>query len=158
MKKFILLRGHEGSGKSTFAQQQINAFLHDFPNAQIVLIDNDLALTDENGIYHFDFERFLLAHRENQARQKQAFLSSVHQSCPILILNANPNQKAKTCYAMLEMAQEFDFQIEIYRLHGFFQNIHGVSDEDVQRSYARLNANPVSGEIHLDADFQPIIE
>ena len=48
MQKFILLRGHQGSGKSTFAEQKIAEFQKDFLNAQIVHIENDKELTDEN--------------------------------------------------------------------------------------------------------------
>lgn len=54
MQKFILLRGHEGSGKSTFAQEKIAQFQQTYPQAEIHLIDNDIALTNEHGEYHFD--------------------------------------------------------------------------------------------------------
>ena len=63
MQKFILLRGHEGAGKSTFARQKIAEFLRDYPHAEIVHIDNDAALTGPDGVYRFDFERFAEAHR-----------------------------------------------------------------------------------------------
>ena len=41
MQKFILLRGHQGSGKSTFAQEKIKAFQEQYPDAEIVHIEND---------------------------------------------------------------------------------------------------------------------
>lgn len=150
MQKFILLRGHEGSGKSYFARQQIAQFLRDYPHAEIVHLDNDLALTDEHGVYHFDFERFAAAHRDNIARQTAAFeLGQREPQRDILIINANPNQKAKTGYAQIEQAQAHGFAVEIYRLHYFFDNVHGVPLDDVLRGYARLNANPIAGEIHI---------
>ncbi|SSY80817.1 ATP-binding protein [Alysiella crassa] len=152
MQKFILLRGHEGSGKSTFAAQQIAQFQRDYPHAHIVHLDNDHALTDEHGNYHFDFEQFSAAHKINQIRQAEAFaLGKREPQRDILIINANPNQKAKTCYALIELAKAHGFVVEIYRLHNFFPNIHQVAEEDVLRGYARLNANPVDGEIHLPA-------
>ena len=105
MQKFILLRGHEGSGKSTFAQQKIAEFQRDFPNAHIVHIDNDLALTDTNGHYHFDFERFAQAHRDNMARQQAALEQGQREpNRPMLIINANPNQKSKTCQTQIQAA------------------------------------------------------
>lgn len=150
MQKFILLRGHEGSGKSTFAAQKIHEFLFDYPQAQIVHIDNDQALIDENGVYHFDFEQFSAAHQRNMARQQAAFEQG--RSAPesdILVINANPNQKAKACFRQLEMAKAHGFECEIYRLHNFFPNIHHVAEEDVLRGYLRLNANPIEQEIHI---------
>lgn len=150
MQKFILLRGHEGSGKSTFATQKIAEFQHAYPNATLVHIDNDHDLTDENGIYHFDFEKFAAAHQRNMAWQQATFeLGKREPQRDILLINTNPNQKAKTCMKQLAMAREHDFVCEIYRLHNFFTNLHGVSEDDVLRGYARLNANPVAGEIHI---------
>ena len=152
MQKFILLRGHEGSGKSTFAAEQIAQFLCDYPQANIVHIDNDQDLTDENGIYHFNFEQFSAAHQRNMARQQAAFeLGQAESQRDILVINANPNQKAKSCYAHILQAQLHGFTVEVYRLHNFFANIHKVAEEDVLRGYARLNANPVDGEIHVPA-------
>lgn len=152
MQLYILLRGHEGAGKSTFAAHQIARFRSAHPRATIVHLDNDLAMLDENGMYHFDFKKFTIAHQANQARQLAALKWG--QRAPqrdILIINANPNQKAKTCYALIELAKSHGFAVEIYRLHNFFPNIHQVAEEDVLRGYARLNANPVDGEIHLPA-------
>lgn len=152
MQKFILLRGHEGSGKSTFAAAKIAEFLQQFPSATIVHIDNDAALTNENGEYHFDFEKFSAAHRNNMQLLQQTLQNgSLNRLQNILLINANPNQKAKTCYALLDLAMAHGFECEVYRLHNFFQNIHQVAEEDVLRGYLRLNANPVAGEIHIPA-------
>ena len=150
MQKFILLRGHEGAGKTTYAAQLIAQFQHDYPQAQIVYIDNDQAITDPQGNYRFDFEQFAAAHRQNQARQQAAFeYGKAHPQADLLIINANPNQKRKTCEAMLAAARSHGFSTETYRLHHFHPNLHGVSPEEVAQSYARLNANPVEGEIHI---------
>ena len=67
----------------------------------------------------------------------------------MLVINANPNQKAKTCRAMLQAAREHGFAVEVYRLHNRFANMHGVDETDVAQSIARLDANPVEGEIHV---------
>lgn len=152
MHKFILLRGHEGSGKSFFAAEQAALFYQQYPDARIVLIDNDLALIDADGNYHFDFEKFAAAHRENMQRQQQAFAYAVgHPQENILVVNANPNQKAKTCAAQIQAALAHGFAVEIYRLHNFFANLHHVAEDDVLRSHARLDANPVADEIHVAA-------
>lgn len=152
MKKFILLRGHEGSGKSTFALEKIAQFQHDYPQAFIVHIDNDQLLLDENGVYHFEFEAFTQAHRNNMAKQQATFdLALQEPNRDILLINANPNQKSSTCQLFLEQARACGFICEIYRLHNFFQNLHQVQEEDVLRSFLRLQNNPIDGEIHVPA-------
>lgn len=155
MQKFILLRGHEGAGKSTFAKHQMAQFQAHYPRAKLVYLDNDVALTDEHGVYHFDFEKFAQAHQQNQALFQAALQwGKHHRHRPILIINANPNQKTKTCLAQLTQAQQAGFITQCYRLHYFFANVHGVPEHDVQQSYQRLNANPVAGEIHLPPLYQ----
>ena len=42
MQKFILIRGHQGSGKSTFAEQKAAEFKAKYRDAEIVRIENDL--------------------------------------------------------------------------------------------------------------------
>ena len=150
MQKFILLRGHEGSGKSVFAQAKIAEFLRVYPNAEIVHIDNDLALTDAAGRYRFDFAAFAQAHRSNMEKQAAAFARGrQNPQRAMLVINANPNQKRKTCETMLVAARDHGFITETYRLHHFYPNVHNVSPADVAKSYERLNANPVAGEIHI---------
>ena len=49
MQKFILIRGHQGSGKSTFAEQKAAEFKVQYQDAEVVRIENDLFITDEYG-------------------------------------------------------------------------------------------------------------
>ena len=72
MQKFILLRGHQGSGKSTFAQEKIKAFQEQYPDAEIVHIENDLLMTDENGNYQFTVEGIEQAQRKGQTMMLNA--------------------------------------------------------------------------------------
>lgn len=51
MQKFVLIRGHQGSGKSTYAAKLIAEFQQTYPDAKVVHIENDKELTDENGVY-----------------------------------------------------------------------------------------------------------
>lgn len=61
MQKFILLRGHQGSGKTTHAAELIAQFQHAHPNAQIVHIENDQELTNANGEYQWSSEALAAA-------------------------------------------------------------------------------------------------
>ena len=72
MQKFILLRGHQGSGKSTFAHEKIKAFQEQYPDAEIVHIENDLWMTDKNGNYQFTVEGIEQAQRKGQTMMLNA--------------------------------------------------------------------------------------
>ena len=61
MHLFILIRGHQGAGKSTFAQEKIAEFKQQYPQAHIFHIENDIEMTDENGVYHFSSENLAKA-------------------------------------------------------------------------------------------------
>lgn len=158
MQKFILIRGHQGSGKSTFAQQKIAEFKRDYPDAQVFHIENDIELTDKDGVYHFSSENLAKAQAKGQARMKMACkLGQQQPQTPILIINSNTNQKTQACLALLNMAKKHHFCTEVYRLHNFYPNVHQVSEHDVLAAYIRLNQNPLPDEIHVPA-VQPISE
>ena len=85
MQKFILLRGHEGAGKSTFAQQKIGEFKQHHANSHIILLDNDLYLLNENGVYCFDFERFAQAHQKDKERFQAALQLTINNLLSLFI-------------------------------------------------------------------------
>ena len=49
MKKIIILRGHQGSGKSTYAKELFNKFKAEYNNALIYEVSYDDILVKENG-------------------------------------------------------------------------------------------------------------
>ena len=117
MQKFILLRGHQGSGKSTFAQEQINVFQKQYPDAHIVHIENDLLLTDENGEYRFSGKAVDAAQRQGLAMmQEDCERGRANPHEHILIINSNTNQKAAACIHLLRLARKHKFAEKIYRL------------------------------------------
>ena len=67
MQKFILIRGHQGSGKSTFAEQKAAEFKVQYRDAEIVRIENDLFMTDENGVYRWSGEAVDKAQKRGNA-------------------------------------------------------------------------------------------
>lgn len=165
MQKYILLRGHQGSGKSTFAQEKIQAFQRDFPNAHIFHIENDLEMTDENGIYHFSNENVAKAREKGLNTTKFALkLGQKQPETPILIINSNTNQKASACRHLLDLAKKHHFKTEVYRLHNFYPNIHRVPEYEVLSAYIRLNNNALKEEIHvaavapISAEIQKIVD
>ena len=152
MQKFILLRGHQGSGKSTYAAELIAQFQQAHPNAQIVHIENDQELTNERGEYQWSREALAAAQEKGRARFKTALKQGQqHPERDILIINSNTNQKATACIAMLQAARKHGFQTEVYRLHNFLPNHHNVDESSVLAAYIRLNQNPLRDEIHVPA-------
>lgn len=151
MQKFILIRGHQGSGKSTFAKQKIQEFQTQYPNAQIIHLENDILLTDEQGNYRWSPERVDKAQRQNMTTFKNALKQAQQNpSQNILIVNSNTNQKHTTCVHLMQLARKFNFNVEIYRLHNFFENAHRVKLPDVLSAYVNLNHNPLREEVHIE--------
>ena len=111
MQKFILLRGHQGSGKSTYAAELIAQFQQAYPNAQIIHIENDQELTNEHGEYQWSREALAAAQEKGRARFKTALKQGQqHPERDILIINSNTNQKATACIPMLQGARKHGFQ------------------------------------------------
>ncbi len=153
MQKFILIRGHQGAGKSTFARQQIAAFECDYPHGEVVYIENDRLLTDADGVYRWSPDALEKAQRQGMAQMKAALKRGQAQpQADILIVNANTNQKAAACHHWLQLARKHGFATEIYRLHNFYPNLHGVAEADVLAAYLKLNHNRLRDEIHLEPE------
>lgn len=152
MQKFILLRGHQGSGKSTFAAEKIAEIQRAYPQAIIHHIENDQELTDEHGVYQFSAEKLAAAQQKGMARFKNALKAGQQQpKNDVFIINSNTNQKANACHALLDLAKKHHFETEVYRFHNFYPNLHHVDEQQVLAAYQRLNHERVRGEIHVPA-------
>lgn len=151
-QQFILLRGHQGSGKSHFARELIASFSQQFPHGQIVWLENDQHMTDRNGVYHFSPEQLERAILENERRFQSALRAAQNNpKQPMLILNSNTNQKAKMVEDFCQQAKKAGLVCTVYRLHNFFDNQHNVPEEAVLAAYLRLNQQPIDGQIDVVA-------
>lgn len=152
MQLFILIRGHQGSGKSTFAAQKIAEFQQQYPQAEIVHIENDLLMTDAQGAYHWSPELLKAAQARGERMMRRACkhaLANPQQA--MLIINSNTNQTVGACRIWLEQAKKYGLSCETYCLSNFFPNRHAVEDEDVIAAYLRIRRQRVSGEIAVSA-------
>lgn len=150
MQQFILIRGHQGSGKSTFAKETISQFLQKFPDAPIVHVENDLLLTDEHGNYYWTPERLDKAANQGMTMMKNAFkYGKEHPNKNVLVINSNTNQKISLCKHLLALATKYHFKSTVYRLHNFFENIHHVKEAEVLAAYIRLDKNKLKDEIDV---------
>ena len=140
MQKFILIRGHQGSGKSTFAEQKAAEFKAKYRDAEIVRIENDLLMTDENGVYRWSGEALDKAQKRGNALMTETLkIGRQNPNRNILIIHSNTNQKASRCRHLLDLAKKSGFETEIYRMHNFYPNLHGVKEHDVLAAYIKLN-------------------
>ena len=129
MQKFILIRGHQGSGKSTFAEQKAAEFKAQYPDAEVVRIENDVFITDEYGEYRWSGEAVDKAQKRGNALMTETLrLGRQNPNRNILIINSNTNQKASRCRHLLDQAEKSSFETEVYRLHNFYPNLHGVKE------------------------------
>lgn len=88
MQKFILIRGHQGSGKSTFAEQKAAEFKAQYPDAEVVRIENDLFITDEYGEYRWSGEAVDKAQKRGNALMTETLrLGRQNPNRNILIIN-----------------------------------------------------------------------
>lgn len=143
MKKLFLIRGHSGSGKTTFAKQK----LAEYPDS--IHLENDLFMV-ENGKYVWTKERCAKAAMMTWEAFKQSVENGV-QAIAVCNIFANPKRLER----FKNFAEKHGYDVEIYRAQNWFDNTHGVDFSKVATMYAQIEQNPIEGEILLPIH-QPI--
>jgi hypothetical protein len=140
----IILRGPQGSGKSTFCND-FSKLLS--PKEVSYTFSADLNMTDSKGNYHFDAAKLPAAHQKCYADAKstlefvrQDWLSMV--AAYLFVDNTNCEAWEYAPYIAEAIFHKTD-SITIVTCAGQFQNVHGVSDKQVeakrrQFQYARI--------------------
>ncbi|MDG4951926.1 recombinase RecA [Actinobacillus equuli subsp. equuli] len=147
MRKLIIIRGHSGSGKSTFAKQQIAEFELCFPSSKVFHIENDQFLY-ENDEYIWTKERFQSAKilAEQELASAWEFAKS-HPQHPVFIVISNVNLSLQAVEKYQNIADSLQMKIEKYRLMNFFKNQHNVDVYTVLSMYLALEQQPLANEI-----------
>lgn len=146
MKKLIIVRGHSGSGKTTFALQKMAEFKAEYPKADIFHIENDQFLMEDN-LYVWTEARFQRAKKLAREKLQNAFECVEQSEKDILIVISNVGINLAEIDRTLSRAKALDMQTEVYRMTNFFQNQHNVPVETVRSMYQGLCDNPVENEI-----------
>ncbi|OOR99165.1 hypothetical protein B0187_05255 [Haemophilus paracuniculus] len=155
MQKLIIVRGHSGSGKSTFAHTQIATFQQQQPQGVCFHIENDHFIS-ENGHYHWTKDRFKQAKQQGeQAVQDALNYAKQHANQAVLIVLSNVGVNVAYIRALCEQAERQGMACEIYRMENFFQNQHNVGKYRVYQMYLAIQQNPIEGEIFVQP-IQPI--
>lgn len=125
MQTLLIIRGHSGSGKSTFALKKMAEFKQNFTEGMLFHVENDHFLR-ENGEYHWTVERFQQAKQLAQQQLADALNYCVenpqHDVCIVL---SNVGGNAKEIEKVVARATSYGLHTEVYRLQNFFQ-IHMV--------------------------------
>lgn len=135
----IILRGAQGSGKSTF----VNNFNKLLGITEVLYtFSADLNMTDSKGNYNFDFSKLGAAHLKCYADYKDIlensdgdWLSMEH--CYLVVDNTNCDPYEIAPYIMEANLRKVD-SISIVTCNGEFQNIHNVPEKQVLAKRAQI--------------------
>lgn len=130
MKRVLILRGIQGSGKSTYARS--------LPDATVVSAD-DFFLSP-SGRYEYDRERIQDAHTACFLRFMRAL---VEEAKTVVVDNMNLEAWEIAPYYMTGTA--FDYEVEIINFFTDIEtsaarNIHSVPKKDIERAAKRLKS------------------
>ncbi|MCK3657316.1 hypothetical protein A4G18_00930 [Pasteurellaceae bacterium Pebbles2] len=149
MQRLIIIRGHSGSGKSTFAKQKIAEFKQQYPDAKIFHVENDQFLM-RNGEYCWTKKAFCQAKMKAYHYLQYAFrVCRREPTQAILIVVSNVGVNVREIHRTLAKAQHLGLQTAIYRMMNFYQNQHGVAENVVESMFESLNSNPIENEIFV---------
>lgn len=116
----ILVRGIQGSGKSTFAEKfKKLGFLHH---------ENDKFFTDEKGVYTFDISKHQIAKEETL----NMVLKDLKAGKNVVVSNTFNSLKELNQYK--ELAEEMGINVKIVKMNLNFKSVHSVPEEIVERA------------------------
>ena len=121
IKRLVLVRGHQGSGKSTFAKNYQKEFELQHPEAKTLHLENDQFLYNDQGEYIWTPERVEKAITKLTNEAREAFKKKVN-----LIIVSNMFANIKSMVKLLELAKKHRYEVEIYRTQNWFENEHNV--------------------------------
>ena len=130
MNTLYLIRGISGSGKTTLAKEMAEKLGCDFYEA-------DQFFTQRDGSYTFNPQHLPHAHA---ACLENAMYDMRHFDKDVIVSN--------TFTRLWEMRQYIDFAIERgFKVHiitctGKYQNVHGLSEEQIQKQMSRFQNHP----------------
>jgi predicted kinase len=136
--RLLLLRGAQGSGKSTYAKRVRAKLKGIFGVSAVICSADDFFL--KTGTYRFDPRKLDRAHEECKKQAHQAFLHNIPY---VLIDNTNVSRTHLQPY--IRMAQEFGYEIvekvlgldlDATTLHA--RQVHGVPLAAIERAKQTL--------------------
>lgn len=127
MKKLYILRGHSGSGKSTY----VNKIKQENPDALIVDFNNDDYIVQKFGSYKWSPKNVEEAMKYNKNTLWEHLEKSGDKKQDVILISSNMNVKANNVIEMVNKAFKYNFEVEILTFKNFYKNAHNVSDDFV---------------------------
>lgn len=159
MKKLIILRGHQGSGKSTYAKKLISEFKQNFKDGCAFEVSYDDTLVRQNGGKYLWSPETIKVAMETAWREYMSFIKNhIRKNEDVLIVHSATNRSLKAFKKYVESAKARGYEVEIIRLSDFYENEHNCSDKIVAETFITLEQNPVKGEIILPCQKPPRAE
>lgn len=128
-QELVLVRGHSGSGKSTFAASFVPFGYKHF--------ENDSFFVGADGVYKFDFAFHQEAKDACVKKAVQALLDGES------VVVSNTFTKISEMDSLVAFAQETGVAIRVFEMENDFANTHGVPDAviaDKKASFEPLEA------------------
>lgn len=134
MKTLVLIRGHPGSGKTTYARKINNLFKY-----TSVEVCADYYF-EQGGEYKFDASKLPKAHEWCRQKTREYLQNNMYE----IVIVHNTFTKLWEMEKYLQMASDLGVSVEVVKMSGDFENVHGVPDEKVQQMKDRYE--PYSNE------------
>lgn len=129
MKECIILRGIQGSGKSTFA-----TLLHSL-NPNSVIHETDSYFVNENGDYVFDPTKL----QENHDKNFVAFCNSIFNGVEMVIVsNVNAKKEHFERYINYAKLKGYKVTVLVVENHNETKSVHDVQDYVIERTKAQF--------------------
>lgn len=119
----IIMQGVPGSGKSTFAQKLEMAM-------PAIVCSTDNYFLDENNKYIFDKTKLAENHKSNQNHVETLLMQYPNENINVIVDNTNLKNYEIKPY--VHSAIRWGHEIVIIRCTGNHQNIHGISEQQVE--------------------------
>lgn len=116
-QELVIVRGHPGSGKSTFAKT--------FSDKGYKHFENDSFFVDEKGNYSFDFA----FHQKAKDVCVQNVINSIISGDSVVV--SNTYTKIKEMDDIIDFVNEMKVPYRIFEMYYNFENVHSVPDSVV---------------------------
>lgn len=159
-KRLVIVRGHSGSGKSTFASAYLfaltDAFKRNNPSLadqlKTIKLENDEFLykkgKKDNTIYDWSFDNV----NEAQAQLAKAFDYCINEKYNLIILS-NVFAVQNSVQKFIDIAKTNGYEIEIYRTQNWYPNIHNVPQNRVTNMFLQIESNRLDNQIDVPVIF-----
>jgi len=119
VKQMKLIRGHQGSGKSTYARTVYPNYVH---------IEADMYFLDDEGQYHFDP---MLLKKAHAWCFEEAWITAFQEK-NMVISNTFSQWWEMRLYVLL--ADKYGYELSTHRCLGEYRSIHNVPEAVVRRT------------------------